>query len=153
MEYASNWEETKRRVYRKTRRCCWCFFQAAKVVHHVKYTRSLPRRLLGLARGSDFDKSNVGYEIPGWDVFGLCDRCHENAYGRSLNPSSLHYTGEPKPKWIKVESFDHVVLNHNTAPVIWRLRVTWFVIGHQRLFLALVGLMMAFIVTGLMRLF
>ena len=155
MEYASNWESKKRRIYAQTRRCCWCFVSPASIVHHVKYTRSPGRRVVGLLFKQDFDRSNVGYEIGGWDVFPVCDRCHENSYGASQSPHSLHYTGTPNPKWIKVENRikNHIVLNHNTGVVVWRLRLTWLVATNQFAFFVLVGAAIAFVASGLTKLF
>lgn len=141
MEYAPNWDETKDRVKAKTRRCCMRPWLSMRDVHHVKYRRSLPRRILGkVFRGNDLSPSNIGYEWIGWDVFPISEKCHHNIYGRSLNRCSVHYTGD-NPHWIQ-DRHDQIN-NHNVAWLKWRLRITWLILTNKIIACFLFGLSLA----------
>ncbi|MFN6474444.1 MAG: hypothetical protein RMY36_032840 [Nostoc sp. SerVER01] len=58
----------------------------AVYVHHVKYSRSPLRRLLGILLFHAPRKSLSGCEIIGYDAFPVCENCHHNVYGRSDRP-------------------------------------------------------------------
>lgn len=147
--YANNWNLTKRKVYQGTRKCCSCLLCDARYIHHLKYTRSPLRRFLGLFLGHSLKKSNAGLEVPGWDVVPVCEVCHEQDYGKSNNYKSVHFTGQPRPKWLKIYSNDiTVVLNRNSDWMMFRLRFAYFFLSSSYLFLALA----IFIAIGLFKL-
>ncbi|MFN6474372.1 MAG: hypothetical protein RMY36_032465 [Nostoc sp. SerVER01] len=147
-EYADNWRLTCRRGLRLMPFCtCNPFHGRAVYVHHVKYSRSPLRRLLGIFLFHLPKKSVSGFEIIGYDAFPVCEKCHHNGYGRSTQSSSLHYTGgakrpnpkagkygepaeiEEPPKWKQLSGLD----SHNVASVAWRLRIKfcfWVIVLH-----------------------
>lgn len=121
-KYHPNWP-TKAK---KTRRIQpWCannpFHTHATIVHHLHYKRSLLRRLLGIfLLHNPFDVSVAGYEIPGWDIVPVCEVCHENYYGRSMNPSSLHNTR----LWVQKGGLN----NHQVWWKAYHLRFNFFIL-------------------------
>ena len=117
--YADNWRATCRRTYQLLPRCTQNPFHKAAVIHHLKYKRSLLRRILGILLLHPPKKSVSGLEICGWDCLPLCLACHENHYGRSANPKSVHYT----KVWVQRGGLD----NHNVCWLQWKLRVQFWV--------------------------
>jgi len=94
--YASNWRTIRRRALRAThKRCCWCLWRRAVEVHHARYHCRLRGNLLGL-------------EVPGRDVFPLCDRCHGYLH------RDRHYLEFDKAQW-----------NRNTRLVIAQLQLLY----------------------------
>lgn len=130
-EYASNWRSTCRKVHWLMPFCtCNPMHGRGVYIHHTKYRRGPLRRILGLLLFHAPKKSVSGVEIVGYDVFPLCEACHRNAYGRSTDPNSVHYTGEDNPKWIQLGGLD----SHNTDCFAWRLRLKfWFWVTVLRL--------------------
>lgn|GEM_PF-2852966 len=61
-----------------------------------------------------------GVEIPGWDCVPVCQYCHENSYGRSNNPDSVHYYRH----WIQKGG----IKNHQAARKAWELRIKFWVL-------------------------
>lgn len=97
-EYHPNWMITVRKTHRLQPMCTNNPFHGkATVVHHLKYRRSLLRRILGMFLLHKPVKSVSGHEIPGWDVVTVCEYCHANSYGYGLHGRSLHH----KSVWIK----------------------------------------------------
>lgn len=119
-EYADNWRSTCKRGLKLMPFCtCNPFHGRAVYVHHVKYSRSPLRRLLGIFLFHSPRKSVSGCEIIGYDAFPVCENCHHNVYGRSDRPNSVHYT----KVWIQLGGLD----NHNISSFAWRLRIKfWF---------------------------
>lgn len=119
-EYHPNWSAKSRRTLRLMPRCTCNPLHKATVVHHLHNRRSLLRRIFEmLLLRNPLDESVSGYEIPGWDVVPLCNSCHDNNYGRSLNPRSVHYT----KVWIQLGGLN----NHNTMQFKLQLRMKfWF---------------------------
>lgn len=93
-EYSRNWERTKKRCKKVNCRCSQNPLHSGNiVVHHLKYSRSIPRRLLGiLLFHNPFQKSVSGLEIIGWDIITVCAECHKNSYGRSRDRRSVHHS-------------------------------------------------------------
>lgn len=118
--YASNWRKTCIHTLTIMPRCVCNPVHKASVVHHLKYKRSLLRRLLGcILLHNPFQVSVSGYEITGWDIVPICCACHENSYGRSLNSQSVHY--------IKVWIQKGGLRNRNTYLMQAKLRfLFWF---------------------------
>lgn len=112
--YAGNWRSTCRRTYQLLPRCTQNPLHKAAVIHHLKYRRSLLRRLLGILILHSPKKSVSGLEICGWDCIPLCYACHENSYGRSLNRKSVHYS----KVWIRRGGLN----NHNVSWFKYKLR-------------------------------
>ncbi|MCC5619206.1 hypothetical protein LC605_29845 [Nostoc sp. CHAB 5836] len=125
-EYASNWSITCRRVYKLQPHCTnnpW--HGRATVVHHLKYKRSLLRRILGIFL-LHFPRASVsGYEIPGWDCVGVCNSCHENYYGRSSSRTSVHY----HQVWVQKGGLD----NHQTFIKATLLRIKFCLLALTRI--------------------
>ncbi len=92
----------------------------ATIVHHLKYKRSIFRRVLGLLLIHSPKASIAGFEIPGWDVVGVCARCHSNTYGRSSDKCSVHH----KSVWLKPGGIN----NRQTFLKKWELRIKFFVL-------------------------
>jgi len=112
----SHWSSTKHRVYKLQPLCTNNFLHGkASVVHHLKYKRSPLRRLLEMLLLRFPRKSVAGYEIPGWDVVTVCNRCHQNYMGRSEYKSSLHHSSV----WIQKGGLD----NHQSRLKMWELRI------------------------------
>jgi hypothetical protein len=100
-QYAPNWTSTVARTHRLQPLCTNNPFHGkATVVHHLKYRRSIMRRILGLFLLHKPCKSVSGREIPGYDVVTVCEFCHANAYGYGLHERSLHH----KSVWVKAKS-------------------------------------------------
>ncbi|MBW4422287.1 MAG: hypothetical protein KME13_24250 [Myxacorys californica WJT36-NPBG1] len=94
------WKHTAKRTKQLTRnRCCMCGAKAVEV-HHAFYGFRL---LLTLPI--------AGFEIPGWQLFPLCDRCHSNSKG------CAHHVGN-----YCVSKFSSW-LNCNRYGYLWRLRI------------------------------
>ena len=62
----------------------------------------------------------VFVEIPGWDCVTVCQHCHDNNYGRSNNPESVHYYKH----WIQRGG----IRNHQAAFKAWSLRIKFWVL-------------------------
>jgi hypothetical protein len=119
-EYASNWQNTRRKTLKLMPRCTCNPLHKASIVHHLKYKRSLLRRLFGcFLLHNPFQASVSGYEILGWDIVPVCSSCHENSYGRSLNHKSVHYT--------KVWKQKGGLNNHNTFFFTWKMRFLFWI--------------------------
>lgn len=134
VEYAPNWQSKRRQTFAICDRCSMQPWRKAKVVHHLKYTRSRPRRLIEwLLFRHDWNESNIGYEIPGWDIVGVSEHCHENYYGASDKLYSVHFTGDKHtdPYWIK----DGGLYNHQCHALALRLRVTFWAMAGGWIFL------------------
>ena len=70
-KYGSNWRQIAKNSQQAVHgRCVNCFFAKASSVHHARY--------YCLFRGAltPTNKGKRGKEIPGIDVFPVCDRCH-----------------------------------------------------------------------------
>jgi hypothetical protein len=118
-EYAGNWRNTCRKTLNLMPRCTCNPLHKASVVHHLHNRRSLVRRLLGIfVLHNPLHASVSGYEIPGWDIIPVCDSCHDNNYGRSLNPRSVHYT----KVWIQKGGLN----NHNTLFFKTKMRLMFW---------------------------
>ena len=81
-------------------RCCLCWRKATET-HHAFYGM----RLLGATLHIP------GRELPGWQLFPLCDRHHSN------RPGAVHHFHH-----YRVNKSDHWG-NHNTTAYLWRLRI------------------------------
>ena len=122
----------------------------AQIVHHLKYKISFLRRswyavklifhcFMGIVtllinRKSaikHFEQVSIlakcvalgwvsGVEIPGWDCVTVCQQCHENSYGRSNNPDSVHYYKH----WTQRGG----IRNHQAAFKAWSLRIKFLVL-------------------------
>lgn len=120
-KYASNWRKTCKLTLDLMPRCAWNPLHKALVVHHLKYKRSLFRRFLGcFLLHNPLQYTVSGYEIIGWDIVSVCSSCHDNNYGRSLNPRSVHHT----KVWIQKGGLN----NHNTFSASWKLRCFFWLI-------------------------
>lgn len=118
-KYADNWRSTCRRTYTLLPRCTQNPLHKACYIHHLHYKRSILRRILGLLLLHPPYKSISGFEIPGLDIVGLCEKCHENSYGRTTNPRSVHYVGV----WKQLGGLE----NHNVGWFKWKLRAQFWV--------------------------
>jgi hypothetical protein len=118
-EYADNWRITCRRTYQLLPRCTQNPLHKACYIHHLKYKRSLLRRILGIFLLHPPCSSVSGFEIIGWDVVPLCHICHDNNYGRSHDRRSVHYVGV----WRQYGGLD----NHNVAWFRWKLRMQFWI--------------------------
>ncbi|MBO3463675.1 hypothetical protein G7B40_040385 [Aetokthonos hydrillicola Thurmond2011] len=117
--YAENWRRTCAKTYQLLPRCTQNPLHGrAQVIHHLKYKRSFTRRILGIFLLHPPKKSVSGLEIIGYDIIPLCNACHENSYGRTLNKKSVHYTGVWKQKG--------ELNNHNVAWFAWKLRAQFW---------------------------
>jgi hypothetical protein len=60
--YAPNWSTTSRKARRDCPTCCWCKSRPATETHHAYY----------------YDRHGEisGREVPGIDVFPVCEECH-----------------------------------------------------------------------------
>lgn len=84
-KYGSNWPQIAQKAKRDVSgRCVNCFFTKASSVHHVRY--------FCLFRGalSPTNKTKQSKEIPGFDVFPVCDRCHGRLHRRDLWHESIN---------------------------------------------------------------
>ena len=122
-EYAANWRSHCRKTLKLMPRCTCNPLHKASIVHHLKYKRSLLRRFAGcLLLHNPLQASVSGYEIPGWDIVPVCVICHENSYGRSLNPHSVHHA--------KIWKQKGGLNNRNTFFFMWKIRfLFWFWVG------------------------
>lgn len=127
-QYAANWTSTAARTHRLQPLCTNNPLHGkATVVHHLKYRRSLVRRILGLFLLHSPCKSVSGREIPGYDVVTVCDHCHANAYGHGLHKRSLHH----KSVWIKYKSTEGSYDGLGNRQIFWKcweLRVKFWVL-------------------------
>lgn len=99
--HKQRWQRTRKQTRQLTRdRCCLCFSKAREV-HHAYYGV----RLLGISLPI------AGYEIPGWQVFGLCANCHSNSKGDAHHVSNYRVS--------KVSPW----LNCNRSGYLWKLRI------------------------------
>lgn len=112
-QYSDNWH-TKAKLTTYLLPRCVCCMKPAQAVHHMKYRRSIPRRILGLFLLHNPHSSVSGYEIPLWDVIPVCHRHHDNHYGISNNPHSVHYH--------KIYKQRGGLNNGNTPIFTWRMR-------------------------------
>jgi 5-methylcytosine-specific restriction endonuclease McrA len=103
--YPENWYSTKQKTLKIVDCCCNNpIHKGSLVMHHLKYRRSLIRRLLGIFLLHDpFKVSVSGLEIPGWDIVPVCERCHDNHYGRSKFESSVHH----RKHWLQRGGLDN----------------------------------------------
>jgi hypothetical protein len=121
--YPDNWVSIKKQTLRKVSRCVNnpTHKNRKLIVHHLKYKRSRLRRLLGIfLLHNPFQASVSGYEIPGWDIVPVCEHCHENSYGKSLNKSSVHYTKD----WIQKGGLN----NRQILSKTWELRLKFWIL-------------------------
>ena len=94
--YAGNWSRIAKAARRQTHdRCCWCLWRKAVEVHHARYRCVI--------RGDLYGK-----EVPGRDVFPLCDRCHGYLHREAYY---LEYRDNMN--------------NRNTTPVILQLQLLY----------------------------
>jgi hypothetical protein len=121
--YAKNWHKTCKKTVAILPLCtCNPLHKDKIVIHHLKYKRSLLRRFLGMFLLHNPLKVSVsGYEIPGWDVIPVCEKCHENSYGRSLSKRSVHNTSV----WIQKGGLN----NHNKLFFAMKLRLKFLIFG------------------------
>lgn len=119
-EYSKNWQSICKKGLRLMPFCtCNPMHDRAVIVHHVKYKRSLIRRILGMLLFHFPRKTVSGREIIGYDAFPLCEKCHHNGYGRSSHPNSVHYT----KVWRQLGGLN----SHNIPTFAWCLRFKfWF---------------------------
>jgi hypothetical protein len=121
--YPDNWVAIKKQTLRKVSRCVNnpAHRNRKLIVHHLKYKRSWLRRLLGVfLLHNPFQASVSGYEIPGWDIVTVCEHCHENSYGKSLNRNSVHYTKH----WIQKGGLN----NRQILSKAWELRIKFWLL-------------------------
>lgn len=119
--YSPAWDTMRRRTLLMQPRCTVNPFHKATVVHHVKNKRSLPRRILGLLLLHPPKKTVSGFEILGWDVVSVCEKCHQNHYGRGSLNASVHRTSV----WIQRGGLD----NANVWWFRWELRIRFWIIA------------------------
>lgn len=118
-EYGKNWRQTCKVTLKLMPRCTCNPLHKASIVHHLHYKRSLLRRLLEVfILRNPFNASVSGLEIPGWDIIPVCANCHDNHYGRSLDPRSVHY----KKVWIQKGGLN----NHNTMLFKIEMRIKFW---------------------------
>lgn len=89
--YSPDWDTIRRRTLRLQPRCTVNPMHKATIVHHVKNKRSLIRRIIGLLLLHPPKKTVSGFEISGWDVVSVCEKCHQNHYGRGSHHASVHH--------------------------------------------------------------
>lgn len=118
-EYAGNWKRTCKNALKILPRCTCNPLHKASVVHHLKYRRSLLRRVLGLFLLHAPKKSVSGLEIIGWDCIPVCTNCHQNVYGSSFNPCSVHYIKKWKQEKVALN-------NHNVWWFALELRIKFW---------------------------
>lgn len=120
-DYSPNWRMTCLRTYSLQPRCTNNPLHGeADVVHHLKYKRSIIRRILGLLLLHRPYPSVSGFEIPGWDIVTVCDRCHMNYYGKSGDKRSLHHPSV----WRKIGGIE----NRQTWRKTWELRIKFWIL-------------------------
>lgn len=138
-EYSESWAGTSRKARQLNPRCCVNPLLKADVTHHLKYTRSKLRRLLGyLFLGHDFGASVAGYEIVGWDVVTVSSRHHDNYYGKSSDRRSVHYF----KVWVQHQGAS--IDNHQTTLKAFELRLRFWLIVlilHGKVYLLIGGLL------------
>lgn len=109
--HKKRWRSQAKLAKQLTRnRCCLCGKKATEV-HHAYYGVRLLCFTLPIA----------GFEIPGWQVFPLCDRCHSNSKGCAHNFDN--YQVSKLSPWF----------NCNRYGYLWRLRIGFlitFIIVH-----------------------
>lgn len=120
-KYPANWKSICSSTYRLNSRCVVNPLRRADCIHHLKYKRSMLRRMLGfLILGHTYEQSVSGYEIPGWDVVSVSSHNHQNGYGRSKNPNSVHYT----KIWVQLGGLH----SRNTFLFAWKLRLSFWIL-------------------------
>ena len=78
-KYGSNWRQIAKNARDDVSgRCVNCFFAKASSVHHARYFCQLRGAL------TPTNKGRPGKEIPGIDVFPVCDRCHGRLHRSDL---------------------------------------------------------------------
>lgn len=98
--HKQKWKRTAKLTRSLTRdRCCNCG-AAAKEVHHSYYGIRVLFLTLPLS----------GFEIPGWQIFPLCDKCHSNSKHCAHHISN--YQASKLSDWF----------NCNTSSYLWGLR-------------------------------
>jgi len=118
-KYADSWNTKAKLTLKILPRCVKCLNKAS-IVHHLHYSRSPLRRVLGLLILHSPKESIAGYEIPLFDLVPLCSNCHENAWGLSSNSKSVHYT----KRWVQKKHDS--IHNHQKFFFAWRLRIFAF---------------------------
>lgn len=140
-EYAENWGAIALYTRWLLPRCTVNPFLPAQCVHHLKYKRSLLRRILSwLFFRHSLGKSVAGYEIPGWDCIPVSDHNHHNHYGLSGKPHSVHYS----KVWRQHQG--RPINNYQVAWKAWELRLRFWVLvllWHQWKVLMLIGIAIA----------
>ncbi len=120
-KYASNWGRISRCACRIQPRCTNNPLHGrATIVHHLKYKRSLLRRILGMFLLHSPKRSVAGFEIPGWDIVTVCVDCHHNGYGRTRDTRSVHHPSV----WKQVGGIN----NHQTSFKAWELRIKFWIL-------------------------
>lgn len=119
--YAKNWESKKKICKNIYCKCTQNPIHSGTIaIHHLKYKRSIIRRIFGIALlHNPLQASVSGLEIPGWDIVPVCSECHENSYGRSLSSRSVHCKG----KWIQKGGLE----NRNSFLTTWKLRIMFVI--------------------------
>lgn len=100
--HPTRWRTTKLWARQLTNDRCVRCLNKASAVHHAFYGLWL----LGI-----LFLPIAGVELPGWQVFPLCDRCHSNRPGCAHNLKN--YRISRRSRW----------LNHNTLIYTWYLRL------------------------------
>jgi hypothetical protein len=100
--YADNWRQVTRFAHSLTHgRCTLCMIRKSTEVHHCYYKAG--------------DRALAGGEVPGRDVFPMCEGCHAIAH-------------HPK-NWIK-DKQDPKLGNHNTETFTNKLRANFKVLAY-----------------------
>jgi hypothetical protein len=69
--YAPNWPQTAAIAHRATGGvCCWCTAAKSAEVHHAYYWEN--------------GRAIKGHEIPGHNVFPVCEKCHNQLHDAKL---------------------------------------------------------------------
>ncbi|MBD2505333.1 hypothetical protein [Anabaena azotica] len=120
-KYAEGWH-TRSRLTRQIQPLCTNnpFHGRATIVHHLYYRRSLIRRILGIFFLHFPHASISGCEIPGIDIVPVCDRCHQNFYGRSGERCSVHHPSVWKQKG--------GINNRQVELKVWELRIKFWLL-------------------------
>jgi hypothetical protein len=115
-KYSEHWQDTKRTCKNIYCKCTQNPLHTGNIqIHHLKYTRSIPRRIAGICLlHNPLERSVSGYEIPGWDIVPLCEACHENNRGRGSTRRSVHHPS----RWIQTGGLG----NRNTFDTQFCLR-------------------------------
>ena len=93
-----HWMGIKKLAHATTgKRCCCCLAECSEEIHHVRY--------------SDEQGAIAGREVPGIDVFPICERCHDSI-------------AHAKEHWIR-SSHRPDLNNRNTDEFVSFLKVNW----------------------------